>query len=262
MFERYTDRAKWVVTNAQETARELRHTEIEPVHLLYAIANEADRDVGGIGGRVLIDLGIGPGRIRAEIEEHLGIGDRAPAGHVPFTAAAKKVLELALRESLQRSTPYVATEHLLLALLRDADAFPARIVTLFGSSLSAVRANVEARMLAFAGTPKPPRGETHATLDVDTLRPVTPAVDEHGSCSGCKWWDPMLPPRPKGVSDGDLNLIDNDYHDDGFPRRGLCRVDAPSPVGWTKTRSGDWCGRYSPTQSVIRSSLSRAADAL
>jgi Clp amino terminal domain, pathogenicity island component len=39
-----------------------------------------------------------------------------PAGHLPFTPASKKILELAVREALALQHPHVGTEHVALAL--------------------------------------------------------------------------------------------------------------------------------------------------
>ncbi|MBU2668286.1 ATP-dependent Clp protease ATP-binding subunit [Actinoplanes bogorensis] len=113
MFERFTDRARRVVVLAQEEARTLNHDYIGTEHLLLGLIREGD----GIAGQVLHNLGVTLESVRA----HLESGDIAPGGHIPFTPAAKKVLELALRESLALGHHYIGTEHILLALVREGE---------------------------------------------------------------------------------------------------------------------------------------------
>ena len=48
-----------------------------------------------------------------------------PAGHIPFTPRAKKVLELALREAKAHRHDYIGTEHILLGLVRERDGLAA-----------------------------------------------------------------------------------------------------------------------------------------
>jgi ATP-dependent Clp protease ATP-binding subunit ClpA len=49
-------------------------------------------------------------------------------GRVPFTPRAKKVLELALRESRALHHQYIGTEHILLGLVREREGLAAEIL--------------------------------------------------------------------------------------------------------------------------------------
>src|SRR5881398_3320837 len=102
MFERFTDRARRVVVLAQEEARMLDHDYIGTEHLLLGLVHEGE----GVAARALEGLGVGLDRITEQILEIIGRGQRPPAGHIPFTPRAKKVLELSLRESLQLGHNY------------------------------------------------------------------------------------------------------------------------------------------------------------
>jgi ATP-dependent Clp protease ATP-binding subunit ClpC len=62
----------------------------------------------------------------------------APAGHIPFTPRAKKVLELALREALAQHSREIRTTHLVLGLMRE-EGLAARVVTRLGVRPDAVR---------------------------------------------------------------------------------------------------------------------------
>ncbi|MEU4598780.1 Clp protease N-terminal domain-containing protein [Nocardia sp. NPDC023988] len=71
---------------------------------------------------------------QAEPEPKRGIFGRVKGtnwGHIPFSAPAKKSLELALREALRRKDREIGTAHLLLGILRSVD--PAQADLLGGS---------------------------------------------------------------------------------------------------------------------------------
>jgi ATP-dependent Clp protease ATP-binding subunit ClpC len=75
-----------------------------------------------LAARVLGSLAITSEEARAQLVRIVGQGDEVVTGQIPFTARAKKVLELALREALSLGHDYIGTEHLLLGLLRQAES--------------------------------------------------------------------------------------------------------------------------------------------
>src|SRR5690348_15244617 len=106
MFERFTDRARRVVVLAQEEARTLNHNYIGTEHLLLGLIGESD----GLAARALRQLEVSLDVVRSQVEEIIGRGQAAPAGHIPFTPRAKKVLELSFREALDLGHNYIGTE--------------------------------------------------------------------------------------------------------------------------------------------------------
>jgi ATP-dependent Clp protease ATP-binding subunit ClpA len=138
MFERFTDRARRVVVTAQEEARMLGHNHIGSEHLLLGLLHEE----AGAAARVLAADGITVEAARTQVEELAGPGSKSPSGHIPFTQRARKVLELSLREALEQRQRFIGTEHILLALLRDADDVGAQVLERLGGSLSALRQRV------------------------------------------------------------------------------------------------------------------------
>jgi ATP-dependent Clp protease ATP-binding subunit ClpC len=70
------------------------------------------------------------------------MGKRTPAGHIPFTPSAKKVLELGLREALSLHHDYIGTEHLLLGLIREREGLGARLLTQAGVDPLSLRMRV------------------------------------------------------------------------------------------------------------------------
>jgi ATP-dependent Clp protease ATP-binding subunit ClpC len=138
MFERFTDRARSTVRQAQEEARRLDHNHIGTEHVLLGLLGEPE----GVGARALAALGISLEAARADVERLVGRGEGAPSGHIPFTRRAKKVLELSLREALKLQHNYIGTEHIVLGLVREGEGLAARILVESGADLPAIRREV------------------------------------------------------------------------------------------------------------------------
>jgi prophage maintenance system killer protein len=138
MFQRFTDRARRAVHLAQEEARLLRHNWVGTEHLLLGLLYEEE----GAAARALASLGISRESVRVQVEEMIGYGESSPAGPIPFTARAKKALELSLREALQLGHHYLGTEHLLLGLLREGEGIAAQVLTRLGTDYARVRERV------------------------------------------------------------------------------------------------------------------------
>jgi ATP-dependent Clp protease ATP-binding subunit ClpC len=124
VFERFTERARQVVVLAQAEALALKHNYIGTEHILLGLLREEE----GLGARVLESFDITLTDARAQVERIVGQGDEVTAGQIPFTPRAKKVLELALRESLSLGHNYVGTEHILLGIVRENEGVAARIL--------------------------------------------------------------------------------------------------------------------------------------
>lgn len=146
LFERFTDRARQVVVLAQEEARELQHNYIGTEHLLLGLLREEE----GLAARVLESLDITIERARAQVARLVGAEAEGTEGQVPFTPRAKKVLELALRESKDLGHTYIGTEHILLGIIREKDGVAARILRDFDADLETTRGEL-IRMLSGPG---------------------------------------------------------------------------------------------------------------
>jgi ATP-dependent Clp protease ATP-binding subunit ClpC len=138
MFERYTDRARRVVVLAQDEARMLGHDYIGTEHILLGLIREGE----GVAARALESLGISRDAVRQQVEEITGRGQHAPSAQIPFTAPAKKVLELSLREALQLGHNSISTEHILLGLIGEGEGVAAQVLVKLGADLNRVRQQV------------------------------------------------------------------------------------------------------------------------
>jgi ATP-dependent Clp protease ATP-binding subunit ClpC len=142
MFERFTNKARQVVVEAQNEARGLKHNYIGTEHLLLGLL-----DGDGVATKALTDLGVAADDIRTQVVDIIGQGTDTTSGHIPFTPRAKKVLELALREALELKHNYIGTEHILLGLLREGEGVGAQVLTNSGVGLNEAR-DVVLRMLS------------------------------------------------------------------------------------------------------------------
>jgi ATP-dependent Clp protease ATP-binding subunit ClpC len=137
MFQRFTDRARRVVVQAQEEARALGHSFIGTEHLLLALTHE-----GGVAPKALEALGIGPEAVRQRVEEAVGRTELSITAHIPFTPRTRDALQNALLESHQLGHTYIGTEHILLGVLREGEGVGARVLTELGADLNEVRQQV------------------------------------------------------------------------------------------------------------------------
>jgi len=103
----------------------------------------------------LESLGISLEEARDRVEEIACRGQDTPAGHIPFTPPAKRVLEGSLREALQLGHTYVGTEHLLLSLLSEDGGIAAQVLAGRGAGHDLVRERVVAVLTGRYEQPDP-----------------------------------------------------------------------------------------------------------
>ncbi|MER6397497.1 Clp protease N-terminal domain-containing protein [Kitasatospora sp. NPDC086009] len=116
-FSRFTPRARHVVMASQEEARTAGNAEIGTVHLLLGLLVEPE----GLAVKALAAQGVTPAAVREASTAALPAAVEEVPGLIPYDTEGKKVLELTFREALKLGHNYVGTEHILLALLEQAD---------------------------------------------------------------------------------------------------------------------------------------------
>ncbi|MFE3544037.1 Clp protease N-terminal domain-containing protein [Nocardia sp. NPDC059177] len=181
MFEKFSKHARVAVVVAQEDAKELGAQRIGPEHLLLGVLANAEPGLAAVltargittedvratlagttplgpdDAEALRSIGIDLDAVQASITENFGpeAWERAEPegkrglfgrhkgtwGHIPFSAVAKKSLELALREAVHRKDREIGSAHLLLGVLRAGE--PATTELLGGSAaVGALRADI------------------------------------------------------------------------------------------------------------------------
>ncbi len=114
-FDKFTDRARKVLTLAQDEAQRFNHNYIGTEHLLLGLVREGE----GVAARVLENMNVELSKVRTAVEFIIGRGDRPVVGEVGLTPRAKRVIELAIDEARRLGHNYIGTEHLLLGLVRE-----------------------------------------------------------------------------------------------------------------------------------------------
>ena len=151
-FERFTERAKKVLTFAQEEAERSHHSYIGTEHLLLGLMRETD----GVAAQVLQSLGLDIETVRLRIQAVLGRHERIIIQQIIPTSRVKKVIEISFEEARRMGHNYVGTEHLLLGLLLEGEGVAAHVLIDLGVTVDKVRSQVE-RFVA-AGGPEPAAG--------------------------------------------------------------------------------------------------------
>lgn len=134
-FDKFTERARKVLSYAQEEAQRFNHNYIGTEHLLLGLVREGQ----GVAAQVLHNLGVDLQKVRNTVEFIIGRGDRIVTGEIGLTPRAKKVIELAVDEARRLNHHYIGTEHILLGLVREGEGIAAGALMSLGVELDQVR---------------------------------------------------------------------------------------------------------------------------
>ena len=146
-FEKFSERARRVLSLAQEEAQRFNHNYIGTEHILLGLVRETE----GVAARVLSGLSVDLTKVRSAVEFIIGRGERPAQGEIGLTPRAKKVVELAVDEARRMNHTYIGTEHLLIGLLREGEGVAAGVLESLGVNLEKVRAETH-RILSNSGT--------------------------------------------------------------------------------------------------------------
>ena len=134
-FEKFSERARRVLSLAQEEAQRFNHNYIGTEHILLGLVRETD----GVAAKVLSNLGVELNKVRSAVEFIIGRGERSNSGEIGLTPRAKKVIELAVDEARRLNHHYIGTEHLLIGLMREGEGVAAGVLESLGVNLDKVR---------------------------------------------------------------------------------------------------------------------------
>ncbi len=134
-FEKFSERARRVLSLAQEEAQRFNHNYISTEHILLGLVRESD----GVAARVLSNLNVELNKVRSAVEFIIGRGEKSSTSEIGLTPRAKKVIELAVDEARRLNHHYIGTEHLLIALMREGEGVAAGVLESLGVSLDSVR---------------------------------------------------------------------------------------------------------------------------
>jgi ATP-dependent Clp protease ATP-binding subunit ClpB len=134
-WDQFTVMSQEAIQKAQARAEEMGHQEIRPEHLLASFLAQDENIVNAI----LAKIGAPAAQIRADVEAAL---ERLPkvsgGGETALSPALRQVLDAARKEADKLKDEYVSTEHLFLAMLKDAKSEASRILRRNGVDEDAV----------------------------------------------------------------------------------------------------------------------------
>ena len=165
-FEKFSERARRVLSLAQEEAQRFNHNYIGTEHILLGLVRETE----GVAARVLSSLSVDLSKVRSAVEFIIGRGEKPAQGEIGLTPRAKKVVELAVDEARRMNHTYIGTEHLLIGLLREGEGVAAGVLESLGVTLDKVRAETHRILSHTSGTgSQSSRGTTSKTPTLDQL---------------------------------------------------------------------------------------------
>ncbi len=166
MFGRFTERAQKVLVYAQEEAQALQHGYVGTEHILLGILREE-----GISRDLLNSMNVNIETVRNFIEEYEGKGEVNLCNkEIPLTPRTKRLLELSLFEARNLNHNYISPEHILLALIREAEGVAFTILNNLGVDFNKLRKELIDSLSGDqssmnSGNSKKENGEPTPTLD-------------------------------------------------------------------------------------------------
>jgi ATP-dependent Clp protease ATP-binding subunit ClpC len=174
-LDRFTKRARRVLTLAQEEALRLNHNYIGTEHLLLGLVREEN----GVAVKVLRELNVEPGQVIRAVERTVGRGERPPFGKPTLAPRTKRVIELAVDEARLMGHHYIGTEHLLLGLVREGEGIAVNVLRGLGVNLDRVRTQTARNILQTQAQSKEKQKKESKTPLVDQLGyDLTAAAEE------------------------------------------------------------------------------------
>ena len=172
-MERFTQRARRVLSLAHQEAERMRHNYIGTEHLLLGLI----REEGGVAGRVLRELGLEAERVQEIVERLTGPGQNR-GGKLDLSPGTQQVLEYAVEEARRMGHHYIGTEHLLLGLVRHGQGIALDVLRKLGVTPEQIRRQTRRVLQESTATSRTPTGEGKASTRQEQARPKTPMVDQ------------------------------------------------------------------------------------
>jgi ATP-dependent Clp protease ATP-binding subunit ClpC len=175
-MERFTQRARRVLSLAHQEAERMRHSSIGTEHLLLGLIQEE----GGVAGRVLRDLGLDVDRVK-EVVERMSDAGQYHGGKIDLAPGTQQVLEFAIEEARRMGHHYIGTEHLLLGLVRYGEGTAMDVLRKLGVTPEQIRRQTRRVLQESSSAPAASTtssGRATSQHQEQQNRPKTPLVDQ------------------------------------------------------------------------------------
>jgi len=132
-FENYTERARDVLSSAQDILRRYKQNQMDGEHVLLALLEQED----GLAGQILTRIGADLPAVTRRVEEELArtpkvtYSDAGQQAQIYITPRGKRIMDNAENEAKRLKDEYVGVEHLLLGILKEGEGPAARILQQF-----------------------------------------------------------------------------------------------------------------------------------
>jgi ATP-dependent Clp protease ATP-binding subunit ClpC len=170
-MERFTQRARRVLSLAHQEAEQSRNNNIGTEHLLLGLMDEE----GGVAGRVLRELGMTSDRVREVIRRVTTSSSSFDPNRVELAAETQQVLEHAVDEARRLGHHYIGTEHILLGLVR-VDSTAMEVLRRLGVTAEQIRRQTRRVLNESASSPTPAGGSASRGSSASGAK--TPLVDQ------------------------------------------------------------------------------------
>jgi ATP-dependent Clp protease ATP-binding subunit ClpC len=171
-MERFTQRARRVLSLAHQEAERMRQNYIGTEHLLLGLI----REDGGVAGRVLRELGLEADRVQEIVERLTGTGTSS-GGKIDLSPGTQQVLEFAVDEARRLGHHYIGTEHLLLGLVRYGEGIANDVLKKLGVTPEQIRKQTR-RVLQESSSSRRSSGERKTSQQEKGQQQKTPLVDQ------------------------------------------------------------------------------------
>ena len=175
-MERFTQRARRVLSLAHQEAERARQNSIGTEHLILGLMDEE----GGVAGRVLRDLGMTPERVREVVQRVTGTSASFDPSHIELAAETQQVLEFAIEEARRLGHHYIGTEHILLGLIR-VESTGMEVLRRLGVTADQIRRQTRRVLNESASSSPTPAGPQPGKGGAAANNPKTPLVDQLAS---------------------------------------------------------------------------------
>lgn len=138
MQKGYTAQAEKVLIAAKNLARKWNHPYVGTEHLLLALKKEFT----GVASQVLGMNGVEEEKVVKIIEELVAPVQDIKRKKVAFSPRLEFLLDNAMQEAVRQNSEKIGTEHMLLAMIKDADCVATRILVTLNVDLAKVQDDI------------------------------------------------------------------------------------------------------------------------